>query len=101
MSSHSDVMDLALAGPGGGFAYGAAPVSDLAAIGLLVLAIVLIVVGAEVFFAGLLRAARALGVAPFAIVVVISGLEVENVAAGIAANASGLPGEAAGNFLGG
>jgi cation:H+ antiporter len=77
------------------------PVSDLAAIGLLVLAIVLIVVGAEMFFAGLLRAAGALGVAPFAIVVVISGLEIENVAAGIAANASGLPGAAAGTFLGG
>jgi cation:H+ antiporter len=40
-------------------------------------------------------------VAPFAIVVVVSGLEVENIAAGIAANANGLPGAASGTFLGG
>jgi len=76
-------------------------VSDLAAIGLLAVAVVLIVAGGEIFFAGLLRAAARLGVAPFVLVVVISGLEIENVAAGIAANASGLPGAAAGTFLGG
>lgn len=75
--------------------------SDLAAIGLLVVAVVLIVAGAQILFAGLLRAAGWLGVTPFAIVVGISGLEIENVAAGIAANASGLPGAAAGTFLGG
>jgi cation:H+ antiporter len=77
------------------------PLSDLAAIGLLVVAVVLIVAGAEIFFSGLLRAAERLGVAPFAIVVGVSGLEIENVAAGIAANASGLSGAAAGTFLGG
>ena len=82
-------------------AYGAVHVSDLAAIGLLVVAVVLIVAGAEIFFAGLLGAAARLGVAPFAMAVGISGLEIENVAAGIAANASGLPGAAAGTFLGG
>jgi cation:H+ antiporter len=75
--------------------------SDLAAIGLLVVAVVLIVAGAEIFFSGLLRAAGRLRVAPFVIVVGVSGLEIENVAAGIAANASGLPGAAAGTFLGG
>jgi cation:H+ antiporter len=75
--------------------------SDVVAIGLLVVAVVLIVAGAQILFGGLLRAAGWLGVAPFAIVVGISGLEIENVAAGIAANASGLPGAAAGTFLGG
>jgi len=70
-------------------------------IGLLLVAVVLVVGGAELLVDGLLRAAARLRVAPFAVVVVISGLEVENLAAGIAANAKGLPGAAAGTFLGG
>jgi cation:H+ antiporter len=71
------------------------------AIALFLLAVVLIVGGAELLMDGLLRAAARLRVAPFAVAVVISGLEVENLAAGIAANAQGLPGAAAGTFLGG
>lgn len=71
------------------------------AIALLLLAVVLIVGGAELLLDGLLRAAAWLRVAPFALVVLVSGLEVENLAAGIAANAKGLPGAAAGTFLGG
>ena len=57
--------------------------------------------GAELFFAGLLGAASRFRVPAFAVTVLISGLEVENLAAGIATNAKGLPGAAAGTFLGG
>src|SRR5436305_12852870 len=63
--------------------------------------IVLVVVAADALVDGLLGAGRRLGVAPFVLMVVLSGFELENLAAGIAANAKGLPGAAAGTFLGG
>jgi len=70
---------------------------------LLVLAggIVLVVGGAELFFDGVLAVASRLGVSAFALTAVVSGFELENLAAGIAANARGLDGAAAGTFLGG
>jgi cation:H+ antiporter len=76
-------------------------VSSIGALALLVAGIALVVVGAEVLFAGLLSAAARLRVSAFALTVVVSGFELENLAAGIAANAKGLPGAAAGTFLGG
>jgi cation:H+ antiporter len=60
-----------------------------------------VIAGAEIFLDGLLASASRLGVSAFAITTVISGFELENLAAGIAANAAGLPGAAAGTFLGG
>lgn len=75
--------------------------SDLVAPLLLAAGLVLIVGGAEVFFAGLMSAASRLQVAPFVLVVVISGFELENLAAGIAANVNGFGNTAAGTFLGG
>src|SRR5690242_17670089 len=73
------------------------------AAGLLALAagVVLVVGAADVFVDGLLGAGRRLGVAPFVLTVALSGFETENLAAGIAANAKGLPGAAAGTCLGG
>jgi cation:H+ antiporter len=73
------------------------------AVGLAALAggIALVVWAADVFVDGLLGAGRALGIAPFVLTVALSGFETENLAAGIAANAKGLPGAAAGTFLGG
>jgi cation:H+ antiporter len=68
---------------------------------LLVAGLVLVVAGAELFFAGLLQAAGRLRVAPFVLTAVVSGFELENLAAGIAANARGLEEAAAGTFLGG
>ena len=68
---------------------------------LLLLGLSLVVGGAELFFAGLLASAERLRVSPFALTAVVSGLEIENIATGIAANAKGLPGAAAGTFLGG
>lgn len=56
---------------------------------------------ADVFVDGLLGVALALGIAPFVLSVALSGFETENLATGIAANAKGLPGAAAGTFLGG
>jgi cation:H+ antiporter len=56
---------------------------------------------AEVLVDGLLGTGRKLGIAPFVLTVVLSGMETENLAAGIATNARGLPGAAAGTFLGG
>jgi len=53
------------------------------------------------FVDGLLDVGRKLGIAPFMLAVAFSGFESENLAAGIAANAKGLPGAAAGTFLGG
>jgi len=61
----------------------------------------LIVGGAELFFSGLVATAARLRVAPFVLTVVLSGFELENLAAGIAANAQGFPDAAAGTFLGG
>src|SRR5437588_2413253 len=63
--------------------------------------IALVVVAADVFVDGLLGVGRKLGIAPFVLTVALSGFETENLAAGIAANAKGLPGAAAGTFLGG
>jgi cation:H+ antiporter len=63
--------------------------------------LVLVVGGAELFFDGLLGWAARLGIAPFTLTVLLSGLEIENLVAGIAADLKGLPGAAAGTFLGG
>ncbi len=68
---------------------------------ILAIGIVVIVTGAEVFFDGLLGVSARLRTAPFVVTALISGFELENLAAGIAANAKGLPGAAAGTFLGG
>jgi cation:H+ antiporter len=68
---------------------------------LLVAGVVLVVAGAELFFEALLDAAAKLRVSAYALTVVVSGFELENLAAGIAANANGLPNAAAGTFLGG
>lgn len=75
--------------------------SPLLALLLLAAGLALIVAGAELLLDGLLGAAARLGVSAFAVTVLVSGLELENLAAGIAANAKGLPGAAAGTFLGG
>src|SRR4051812_40291312 len=63
--------------------------------------IVLVVAGGELFFDGVLSLAGRLGIAAFVLSAVVSGFELENLAAGIAANARGLSGAAAGTFLGG
>jgi cation:H+ antiporter len=76
-------------------------VSSLVALLLLAVGLGLVIAGAEAFLDGLLASASRLGVSAFAITVAISGFELENLAAGIAANAAGLPGAAAGTFLGG
>jgi cation:H+ antiporter len=76
-------------------------VSGVAGVIFLVLGTGLVVFGADVFVDGLLGVARSLGVAPFVLSVALSGFETENLVAGIAANAKGLPGAAAGTFLGG
>jgi cation:H+ antiporter len=76
-------------------------VASLVALALLVSGVALVIAGAEAFFRGLLALASRLRVAGFAVTVVLSGFELENLAAGIAANAKGLPGAAAGTFLGG
>ncbi len=74
-----------------------------AEIGLLALVVVVVLVvgAADVFVDGCLGVGRLLGVAPFVLTVALSGLETENLAAGIATNAGGLSGAAAGTFLGG
>ena len=71
------------------------------ALGGLVLGIALIVGGAEAFVDGLLGVGSRLRTSPFVLVVLLSGFELENLAAGIAANAKGLPGAAAGTVFGG
>jgi cation:H+ antiporter len=76
-------------------------VSSAVALALLVGGVVLVVVGAELFFEGLLAAAARLGVSAFALTALVSGFELENIAAGIAANVKGLENAAAGTFLGG
>lgn len=75
--------------------------SAFAAIAMLVAGLALVIAGAELFFKSVLATAARLGVSPFVITVVLSGFELENLAAGIAANLKGLPGAAAGTFLGG
>lgn len=67
----------------------------------LVIGVVLVVGAADVFVDGLLGVGRRLGVAPFVLTIALSGFETENLAAGIAINAKGLPEAAAGTFLGG
>jgi cation:H+ antiporter len=76
-------------------------VSTAAGLVALVAGIVLVVGAADMFVDGLLGVGRRLGVAPFVLTVALSGFETENLAAGIATNAKGLPGAAAGTFLGG
>jgi len=73
------------------------------ALGLVALALGIgtVVWAADLFVDGLLGLGRTLRVTPFVLTVVLSGFETENLAAGIAANAKGLPGAAAGTFLGG
>jgi cation:H+ antiporter len=68
---------------------------------LLLAGIVLVVAGAEAFFAGLLSTAARLRVSPFVLTVLVSGFELENLAAGIALDLRRLPDAAAGTFLGG
>lgn len=63
--------------------------------------IALIIKGADTFVDGLLGVGSRLGIAPFILTVVLSGFELENLAAGIAANAHGLGGAAAGTVFGG
>src|SRR5918995_7456585 len=75
--------------------------SGLVSLALLAAGIVLITLGANAFFAGVLGAAQRIGVSTFFLTLLISGLEVENIAAGLAANVAGFPGAAAGTFLGG
>jgi cation:H+ antiporter len=75
--------------------------SSLGALLLFAGGLVLVVAGAELFFDGILAAAERLHVSPFVITVVVSGFELENLVAGIAADLKGLPGAAAGTFLGG
>src|SRR5437660_6064454 len=75
--------------------------STAAGVVALIAGVTLVVVAADVFVDGLLGVGRRLGVAPFVLSVALSGFETENLAAGIATNAKGLPGAAAGTFLGG
>jgi cation:H+ antiporter len=76
-------------------------VSSAASLALLIGGLVVVIVGAELLLDGLLATASRIGTSAFVVTVVISGFELENLAAGIAANAKGLPGAAAGTFLGG
>jgi cation:H+ antiporter len=76
-------------------------VSGFAGVILLAGGLLVVVFAADMFVDGLLAVALALGIAPFVLSVALSGFETENLAAGIAANAKGLPGAAAGTFLGG
>ena len=75
--------------------------STALALGVLIAGIALVIPAADALVDGLLSLGRRLGVAPFVLTVLLSGLELENLAAGIAANAKGLGGAAAGTFLGG
>src|SRR5689334_3914434 len=75
--------------------------SGIVGLAALVGGILLVVWAADMLVDGLLGVGRALRIAPFVLTVVLSGFETENLVAGIAANAKGLPGAAAGTFLGG
>jgi cation:H+ antiporter len=68
---------------------------------LLFVGLALVVGGAELFFHGLVATAGRLRLSPFVLTVVVSGFELENLVAGIAANAKALGNVAAGTFLGG
>jgi cation:H+ antiporter len=76
-------------------------VAEFVGVLLLVVGLALVVAGAELFFDGLLATAARLQLAPFVLTVVVSGFELENLVAGIAANAKALGNVAAGTFLGG
>lgn len=71
------------------------------ALGALVAGIVLVIGAADTLVDGLLGVGRRMSIAPFVLTVALSGFELENLAAGIAANAKGLPGAAAGTVFGG
>jgi len=71
------------------------------ALALLSVGLALVVGGADLFLDGLLGLGSRLRVSPFVLIVLVSGFELENLAAGIAANAKGLPGAAAGTVFGG
>lgn len=75
--------------------------SGVVGVVLLAVGIGLVVLAADAFVDGLLGIARTLKIAPFVLSVALSGFETENLATGIAANAKGLAGAAAGTFLGG
>lgn len=75
--------------------------SGLVGVIVLVVGIGVVVFAADMFVDGLLAVAVTLGIAPFVLAVALSGFETENLATGIAANAKGLSGAAAGTFLGG
>ena len=75
--------------------------SSLASLALLIGGLALVIAGAELLLDGLIATASRIGTSAFVVTVVISGFELENLAAGIAANAKGLPGAAAGTCLGG
>src|SRR5690242_10201205 len=75
--------------------------SGVAGLAALAGGIALVIWAADMLVDGLLGVGRALRIAPFVLTVALSGFETENLAAGIAANAKGLPGAAAGTFLGG
>ena len=68
---------------------------------LLVAGLVGVIAGAEIFFKAVLDAAARIRMPAFVLTALISGFELENLAAGIAASLEGLPGAAAGTFLGG
>ena len=71
------------------------------ALGALALGIALVIGAADALVDGLLGVGQRLGIAPFVLTVALSGFELENLAAGIAANARGLAGAAAGTSFGG
>ena len=75
--------------------------AGLVAVALLTGGIALVIFGAEAFIDGLLGTAKRVRVSDFFLTVLVSGLEVENIAAGLAANLAGFPGDAAGTILGG
>src|SRR6185312_5458000 len=75
--------------------------SGVAGLAALAGGIALVIWAADMLVDGLLGVGRALRIAPFVLTVALSGFETENLVAGIAANAKGLPGAAAGTFLGG
>jgi cation:H+ antiporter len=80
---------------------GADRLSGFVGVVVLVAGLGVVVLAADMFVDGLLAVALTLGIAPFVLSVALSGFETENLATGIAANAKGLPGAAAGTFLGG
>src|SRR5689334_117652 len=75
--------------------------SGVVGLAALVGGVLLVVWAADMLVDGLLGVGRALRIAPFVLTVALSGFETENLATGIAANAKGLSGAAAGTFLGG